>query len=449
MDVELSAQTAVLGSILIDPRCVPVLMSQLDPDDFPDATNRHIFEAVRSLFMADKTIDPVTILAELGSDAYGPALAEMMRLTPTSANCEEYARILRDSSQLRAIRQACWRIGSSEHMDLAQARELLSDAAQLLVKSGSRVKRYKYTELIHRFLDRQNSDTPRDFLDFGIPVLNKRVHVSKGDFVILGAYSSVGKTAFALQLGLSVAKHGKRVGFYSYETNEEHAGDRMVANDADVDLQRIKDKKLSAADIFRITDAGQRSELYPFDLIESARMTTADLRLDILSNRYEVVFLDYVQLVPGAGTERKDVVTQVSMDLHAICQELGVTIIALSQVTLPELKADKSRRWICMQDLRESKQLLQDGETILLLDLEIPQNRASDRVLIIDKNKDGPTGNFFLTFDPRHMRFAYRDPDAEKPGKKKKKPPEDKDEEIPGQGKLEELPEGEGGDLPF
>lgn len=447
MDVVLSAQNAVLGSILIDPSCVPILMSQLEPDDFPDSTNRHIFEAVRSLYLADKTIDPVTILAELGSDAYGPTLAEMMRLTPTSANCEEYARILRDQAQLRRIQAACMQIVSSD-LDLDRARSLLSDAAQMLVKSGSRVKRYSYSELIHHFLDRQNSDAPRDFLDFGIPVLNKRVHVSKGDFVILGAYSSVGKTAFALQMGLSVAKHGKRVGFYSYETNEEHAGDRMVANDADVDLQRIKDKKLSAADIYRVMDAGQRSELYPFDLIESARMTTAELRLDILSNRYEVVFLDYVQLVPGAGTERKDVVTQVSMDLHAMCQELGVTIIALSQVTLPELKQDKSRRWICMQDLRESKQLLQDGETILLLDLEITQNRASDRVLIIDKNKDGPTGNFFLTFDPRHMRFAYRDPDAEKPGKKKK-PPEDKDKDIPGQGKLEELPEGEGGDLPF
>lgn len=449
MDVELSAQTAVIGSMLIDPSCIPALMSQLEPDDFPDATNRHIFEAFRSLYLANKTIDPVTVLAELGSDAYSPTLADMMRLTPTSANCEEYARILRDSSQLRSIQQACWRICSSEHMDLAQARELLADAAMLLVTSGSRIKRYKYTELIHRFLDRQNSDAPRDFLDFGIPVLNKRVHVSKGDFVILGAYSSVGKTAFALQLGLSVAKHGKRVGFYSYETNEEHAGDRMVANDADVDLQRIKEKKLSGADINRIIYAGQRSELYPFELIESARMNTADLRLDILSHRYEVVFLDYVQLVPGKGTERKDVVQQVSMDLHAMCQELGVTIIALSQVTLPPLKEDKSRRWICMQDLRESKQLLQDGETILLLDLEHPQNRASDRVLIIDKNKDGPTGNFFLTFDPRHMRFAYRDPDAEKPGKKKKPPKDEEDEQILGQGRLEDLPDGAGGDLPF
>ena len=449
MDVELSAQTAVIGSMLIDPSCIPVLMSQLDPDDFPDTTNRHIFEAFRSLYLANKTIDPVTVLAELGSDAYSPTLADMMRLTPTSANCEEYARILRDSSQLRSIQQACWRIGSSEPMDLAQARELLADAAMLLVTSGSRIKRYKYTELIHRFLDRQNSDAPRDFLDFGIPVLNKRVHVSKGDFVILGAYSSVGKTAFALQLGLSVAKHGKRVGFYSYETNEEHAGDRMVANDADVDLQRIKEKKLSGADINRIIYAGQRSELYPFELIESARMNTADLRLDILSHRYEVVFLDYVQLVPGKGTERKDVVQQVSMDLHAMCQELGVTIIALSQVTLPPLKEDKSRRWICMQDLRESKQLLQDGETILLLDLEHPQNRASDRVLIIDKNKDGPTGNFFLTFDPRHMRFAYRDPDAEKPGKKKKPPKDEEDEQIPGQGRLEDLPDGTGGELPW
>ena len=447
MDVALNAQTAVLGSMLLDARCVPVLMSQLEADDFPDPTARSIFEAFRRLFLADKTIDPVTVLGELGSDAYGPTLADMMRQTPTAANCEEYARILRESSQLRAIREACWRIGSSEHMDLAQARELLADAAMLLVSTGSRITRYSYTEMIHRCLDRQNDTKPRDFLDFGIEAMNKRVHVSRGDFVILGAYSSVGKTAFALQLGLNVAKAGKRVGFYSYETNEEHAGDRMVANDADVDLQRLKDKRVKPSDIFRIQDAGQRSMLCHFDLIESARMTTADLRVDILSHRYEVVFLDYVQLVPGKGAERKDVVTQVSMDLHAMCQELGVTIIALSQVTLPELKQDKSRRWICMQDLRESKQLLQDGETILLLDLELTQNRASDRVLIVDKNKDGPTGNFFLTFDARHMRFAYRDPEADKPGKKKK-PPEDKDEQIKGQGTFEELSDDDG-PLPF
>ena len=101
-----------------------------------------------------------------------------------------------------------------------------------------------------------------------------------------------------------------------------------------------------------------------------------------------------------------------------------------------------------MQDLRESKQLLQDGETILLLDLENPRDRDSDRVLIVDKNKDGPTGNLFLTFDARHMRFAYRDPDAEKP-KKKQKP--DPDKQIEGQmvASFTELAKGEGGDLPF
>ena len=448
MELDLTPQTAVLGSMLLDDRCIPVLMTELEPADFPDSTNRHVFEAIRKLFLANQTVDPVTVVGELG-DAYSPMLAELMRITPTAANCEEYARLLRESSQLRAIQQACWTIGSSEHMDLTHARQLLAEAAMLLVDPiGSKVKRYSYTELINRFIDRQNSKEPLDRLDFGIPVLNKRVHVCCGDFVILGAYSSVGKTAFALQLGLSVAKGGKKVGFYSYETNEEHAGDRMVANDADVDLQFIKEKRLSALDFYRVMDVGQRSALYRFDLIESARMDTSHLRSDILAHGYEVVFVDYVQLIPGNGGERKDVVTQVSMDLHAICQELHVTIIALSQVTLPPLKEDKSRRWICMQDLRESKQLLQDGETILLLDLENPRDRDSDRVLIVDKNKDGPTGNLFLTFDARHMRFAYRDPDAEKP-KKKQKP--DPDKQIEGQmvASFTELAKGEGGDLPF
>lgn len=446
MDVELNAQTAVLGSMLIDDSCVPVLMAQLEPEDFPDSGSRHVFEAIRGLFLSSQPVDPVTVQAQLG-DAYGPMLSAIMRVTPTAANCEEYARILRDARQLREIQQACSRIALSDHIDLPQARQLLADAAMLLVDpAGSRVKRYSYTELVQRCLNRLSSKQPRDFLDFGMEVLNRRVHVAKGTYVIIGAYSSVGKTAFALQLALNIAKSGKHVGFYSYETNEENAGDRMVANEADIDLQRLKEKRVQPGHIYRIMAAGERSVHYPFDLIESARMDTGHLRADILAHRYDVVFLDYVQLIPGHGGERKDVVTQVSMDLHAMCQELGVTIIALSQVTLPQLNNDKSRRWICMQDLRESKQLLQDGETILLLDLEYPQNRASDRVLIVDKNKDGPCGTFFLTFNPNRMRFAYRDPDA---GKPKKKPKAEEDEELLGQIKFEELPDGDGGELPF
>ena len=123
-----------------------------------------------------------------------------------------------------------------------------------------------------------------------------------------------------------------------------------------------------------------------------------------------------------------------------------VTVIALSQVTLPEKKTDGNRRWVSMQDLRESKQLLQDGETIILMDLENPQVRESDRVLIVDKNKDGPVGNFFLKFDAEHMRFHFREDGvetSEKGGQSKKQ----KGDQIPGQANFVDLPDDS--EIPF
>ncbi len=96
-----------------------------------------------------------------------------------------------------------------------------------------------------------------------------------------------------------------------------------------------------------------------------------------------------------------------------------------------------------MQDLRESKQLLQDGETIILMDLENPQDRGSDRVLIVDKNKDGPIGNFFLKFDADHMRFYYREDDPPPAPQKKTS----KGGQIDGQINFVELPDDQ--EIPF
>lgn len=407
----LTAEQSVIGSIMIDDRCAPALMRLLDGECFTDSSLRHCFEAARQLWLDKRPIDPVTVLGVLGgSKGYEDLIRSAMMLTPTAANCEEYARILVERKELREIQAACFEIATAT-MDLEDARAKLSEAARLLVTGHDTIRRFSYLELVTRFCDRQNDETPRDWLDFGIEAMNKRVHVGLGDFVIIGAYSSVGKTAFALQLARSVSSHGTKVGFYSYETNEEHAGDRLIANAAGISLQAIKEKQLKDEDWTLVCDEGERAGRYAFDLIESARLRVEDIRADILANGYKVVFLDYVQIIPGGknGDERKDIVAATSMALHLMCQELGVTIIALSQVTLPERKANGSRRWVSMQDLRESKQLLQDAETVLLLDYEDPLDRDSDRVLIVDKNKDGPVGHFFLHFRGDTMRFSYRD----------------------------------------
>lgn len=402
--MELNAEQAVVGSLLIDVRTVPVLMQDLTPDDFRDSTLRHVFEAVRELFLEQIPVDPVTVRDRLGG-SYETVLGEAIRNTPTAANCREYARILREQRQLRQIQAACQEIVLGE-TDLPRARELLAQAAALLVEHQTDRDR-SYTELISDALGRQNDRKPPDVLDFGIPALTQKLLIGPGRFVILGADSSVGKTALALQFALAAARAGKRVGFFSYETTLPDATDRLLANDADVPLGRAKARKLNAAEILRISDAGSRSSGVPLRILETARYTVEDIRAKTLARQFQVIFVDYLQLIPTRRQDRYEAVTEISIGLHALAQELGVTVVALSQVTLPETNKKGDRRYITKEDLRESRQLKQDADVILLLDLADPTDRDSNRVLLIDKNRDGPLGHLVLSFDPSRMRFSF------------------------------------------
>lgn len=402
------AEVSVIGSMLIDDRCVPELMQDLTEDDFADNDCRHMFAAIREIFLERRALDATTVLERLGgSQTAAKKLYAVMDITPTAANCREYARLIKDRRQLAAIQTACMEI-VNEGTDLATARELLTNAAGLLVQKQQHKDR-GYGELIGELLDRQNDKTPPDHLDWGIAALNDRLPVGAGRFVILGADSSVGKTALALQFALSISRT-KRVGFFSYETTLADATDRLIANDADVSLGRLKGKKLTKEETDRVVKAGMRSEQSRLRVLESARYTVADIRAKTIARGFEVIFVDYVQLIPTKRNERYEAVTEISIELHAMAQELGVTVIGLSQVTVPEVDKKGRRRYINKDDLRESRQLKQDADVILLLDLSDPANRDSPRVLQIEKNRDGPLAHLILSFNPSRMRFTYVEP---------------------------------------
>lgn len=432
------AQVAVLGSMLIDEECVPVLMRQLSAADFPDSLYRHVFEAIRTLWLEQKPVDPVTVLDRMGQE-YDGLLRDLMRNTPTAANCETYARILQETRLMTQIQDACR--DAVFAVTLPDAYKALARAAGLLL-AGSMSREMTYGELARDYVFRQKDPSPPDYLDFGIPELNKQVHISPGRFMVIGADSSVGKTAFALQIARSIAKTGKRVGFFSYETGLEDAGDRLISNAAEIKLPDSKAKKVPAAAMARAEAEAANMGALPLKVMEAADYTMDDIRAKTLTEQFRVIFIDYVQLIPTDYTEAKDAVRYVSKALHRMAQTMGVIVIALSQVTLPEKKSDGSRRYICKEDLRESKQLKMDAEAVLLLDMWDTKTVFGDRILIVGKNKDGQLGNVRLKFEPQYMRFSYRPPDDEKP--KKEKPEKGG---IYGQERFEEIDEEDA--LPF
>lgn len=461
MDIKLyyDAQTAVLGSLMIDPaKTAGEVFYSVEPEDFADPSLRNLYISARRIWRESKPLDPVTLLSVAG-EQYGKLLAEVIQLTPTASNCGEYVQILKDSAQLSRLRH----LGADlqDAPDIDTARKLLQ-GAEAIIAPKPRRKRKSYGDMISDFLDRMQDKNPPDYLDFGIPALNSRLHVSPGRFVILGADSSTGKTALAFQLAVDLALGGKRVGFASYETSEADSMDRIMANRADIDLQTIKKRALSVQDYRRVSDEAIDHGDICIEIIESAGYAVDDLRAEVLARRLDVLFVDYVQLVSAHNKDRWQAVTEISIALHMMAQQLGVVVFGLSQVTPPDTKKEGERRPLARSDLRESRQLLNDADVILMMDLFCPSNPRSSRVLTIAKNKDGPLGVIYLDFDPKHMRFtpaavpsdgsaaatAARELNAKKDANRaKKKEKEARKQGIEGQTGFKELPDTE--PLPF
>ena len=395
------AQESVIGSMLIDARCIGPVMLETDAGMFSVGSYREIYSTIRQMWNDHQVVDPVTVLRATGKD-YGDLFAELMRRTPTAAHVLEYTQILRDCEQMQlystAASEILFRCGTA-----AEAAAVWEKLGRELM-GAQKVRCVSLQEAIGNYLDRMNEDSPPDYFSLGISQLDKILRIGRGKFVILAADSSAGKTALALQFAYHIAETGKKVGFFSLETDNETLTDRLMAQMqvAAINLPRTKLKALTTADYQRAIDAGQKSARVDLSLIDSCE-TIDEIRTWTVQKGFDVIVVDYLQLINAEGEKRWDIVTNISMQLHRMAQKLGVTVIGLSQVTPPDKGGSKA---LTMDDLRESRQLKHDADVILILERtdEFPDGRT----LTIAKNKDGKRNRGMkLQFDPEHMTFSY------------------------------------------
>ena len=400
------AQQSVLGSLMIDPDfCAGEIFQAATPAMFGDPSMRHIFESARDLWNNGRPIDPEIINAKTGND-YRDLIAACMTATPTAANAVEYVRIMRDEAKLSALQTEAMAIISAKTVDDAVAGyenmgKMLGDAEP---DDGMTL-----SDMIGSYIDRMNDPTPPDYLRFGIDLLDRSLAISPGTFIVIGADSSAGKTALALQFAVHIARSGKRVGFFSLETPEAPLQNRLMAELqlAGIRMPASQHKKLSDDDMRRAMEAGIANATTQLRFFRTAD-TLEKIRAKTLRHRFEVIFIDYVQLINCPGEERWQVVTQISMGLHRLAQELGVTVVGLSQITAEKGRKDRS---LTVDDLRESRQLKQDAEVVLLLNRSTEKDKEGNidesiRILDVGKNKDGWRPSIKLKFDAEFMTFS-------------------------------------------
>ena len=396
------AQYSVIGSLLRAPdEWAGEIFQSATPAMFGNKALRHVFEAAREIWSAGTPVDPVTLGAKAGKE-YSQTIVDCVNLTPTAVNCGAYLKILQEQARLSAMQVEALSISTAETVE--DATESYEKIGKLLAATED-IEDYSLTEMIGMYLDRMNDPTPPDYLHFGMDRLDSALAVTPGMFLIIGADSSTGKTALALQFAVHIAKSGKRVGFFSLETPQEPLQNRILSQHqlAGIPVPSSQQKKLTDEDYTRAAQAGILSQDIPLRVIRKAN-TLERIRARTLQRRFEVIFIDYVQLIDVQGKERFDVVTRISMGLHRMAQELGIVIVGLSQVTPPE-KGKKVK--LTVDDLRESRQLKQDADIVLLMTRSTDKDDPPEaRILEVAKNKDGRRPKLRLNFDPTHMTFT-------------------------------------------
>ena len=255
------------------------------------------------------------------------------------------------------------------------------------------------SDTLKNFFDR-HSRKNIEYLEWPIKELSDYLFTELGDFVIIAGSPSSGKTAFALQCVKKWAKKYK-VGFFSLETSPEKIFDRYISMVCGIDMTTLKRNDISDEQWAKVAQSSTDITSCPLDIIPAAGMSPADIRAVTLMKGYQIIVVDYVQLVKGTGENRTAQVTDISISLHTMAQSLGVTVIGLSQ--LKRQQKDQKSKGPELSDLRESGQLEQDADLVMMLSLG--KDETKERDLRIKKNKEGTLPNVHLTFDGAHQTF--------------------------------------------
>jgi len=413
------AEIATLGAVLIDAEALPTIIPLLRPEDFYRGAHQRIYEAVLALFDRGQSIDLITLTDELrargtleicGGGAY---ISRLTSAVPTSANVEFYARIVQASSIRRTLARVSQEIISRAHDESSEISVILEDAERRIFEISDRNQTGTYSpakEIVKQTFDaierHYHSKTEYTGIPCGFKDLDQlTMGFQSSEFIVIGARPSVGKTAFALTIAANMAIRQKiPVGFFSLEMSAMAIMQRLLSMEARLDSQRMRTGMLSPADFSRITEACGRLYEAPLYISDSPDLKLLDLRAQARRMKskqdVKIVFVDYITLI---GSENRDLprheqIAEISRSLKALARELGLPVIALSQV-----RRETEGKRPTLADLRESGSIEQDADVVIFIHTE--DLKAEVREISVAKQRNGPVGDIQLSFLSRYTKF--------------------------------------------
>ncbi len=420
-------ESAVLGAILIEKNCLVNILNLLFEDIFYMKENKLIYRTLVWMWNKGWDIDILTLNSfiykhgiskweEITGEHLPVYITKLTNAVVSTANIETHCIIIRQLYVARLLWEAKHSDGYT--MDHAlDTKKKIDDAFNIgAVDSWQSIEEVINKKLIKKMNDRSG----QNIIETSFQKLNNFSPVESGDYVIIGARPSIGKTAIAMQMACDIASKGNSVGVISLETKGEKLAARMLAAQTKIEFWRIWKNNLSEHQTQSFYNSASQISTYPVFIYDKPTVNHLDIRIAANKLRRKttgnlVLFIDYIQLVAPEEKTRLDrrlQINEISRTIKLICMELENTAV----IVLAQLTRDASKEPPRMHHLKESGALEQDAEKIWLLHRDRDKEeedkaqglKVFDAKMFIEKNKEGWTGEIDLLFDAESMSFKEK-----------------------------------------
>lgn len=433
------AEQAVLGSIIIDPKCLNDVATSIKAEYFYIPQHREIYATLAEMYELSQTIDFISLLEKLKRDgvydeAGGKAyLTQLVQTVPSAANVLTYVAIVRERYTARSLMTAAQDIIKDINDNTLDSSRLLDSAEQRIyeIRQGrevtglTHIKSVIENETYDRLSKMADPETRADYVGIpcGIGELDRMITgLNKSDLIILGARPGMGKTSFALNIVRNVAVNtGRTVCFFSLEMTRDQLAQRMLSSEAGIKSEKLRTGELDEDEWTRLAQAGDslsKADIY-FD--ETSSITVPEMKAKLRRmKKVDLVVIDYLGLMHSARQidNRVQEISEITRNLKIMAKELKVPVIACAQLSRGTEAKGKSHK-PALSDLRDSGSIEQDADIVLFLyrDAYYDSEKSDDEDLsdqtksecIVAKNRHGEIGTIPLHWDGQFTRFTSVD----------------------------------------
>lgn len=430
------AEQAVIGSMLIDPNCIPKVIEAVVDSDFYIETNRLIFSTMSFMFTSGQIIDPITVMDEMKVMGYKNAanrdyFLQLIEMTPTSANVMEYCKIIRGKSLLRELQEISAEITQLTQDEQEDPQTIAELAEQKIysVRQGREIKGLKTIKTaiseVYNHLDEMSKHPGKlPGLPTGFSDLDRMIGgLNNSDLILLASRPGMGKTSIALNIARAAIKDtNKAVVIFQLEMSSQQLAMRLLSGEALIDNKKLRMGNLDEDDWGRIAGAATSLTQNKILIDDNSGITVSEMKAKCrrLGNELGLVVVDYLQLMhSGRRIEnRVQEVAEISRSLKIMAKDLNVPVLCLSQLSRgPESRQDKRPM---LSDLRESGSIEQDADIVLFIYRPdyYPDAKPETKNLaevIIAKNRHGEVGKVELQWEGQFTTFRGRETRYDEP----------------------------------